>query len=35
MHNFIADLYPRCRSITGEGVRETSSDPEAHPVANA
>jgi len=23
MHNFIADLYPICRSITGEGVRET------------
>ena len=23
MHHFIADLYPICRSITGEGVRET------------
>lgn len=23
MHNFIAELYPICRSITGEGVRET------------
>src|SRR4026208_489178 len=23
LHNFIADLYPICRSITGEGVRET------------
>ncbi len=23
MHEFIADLYPICRSITGEGVRET------------
>ncbi|MGM4919303.1 DUF4910 domain-containing protein [Tardiphaga sp. 813_E8_N1_3] len=23
MHDFIADLYPICRSITGEGVRET------------
>lgn len=23
MHDFIADLYPLCRSITGEGVRET------------
>ena len=23
MHNFIADLYPICRSITGEGVRDT------------
>jgi len=23
MHNFIADLYPICRSLTGEGVRET------------
>ena len=23
MHDFISDLYPICRSITGEGVRET------------
>lgn len=23
MHNFIAELYPICRSITGEGVRKT------------
>ncbi len=23
MHSFIADLFPICRSITGEGVRET------------
>ena len=23
MHNFMAELYPVCRSITGEGVRET------------
>ncbi len=23
MHSFIAELYPICRSITGEGVRET------------
>ena len=23
MHNFMAELYPICRSITGEGVRET------------
>ncbi len=23
MHRFIADLYPICRSITGDGVRET------------
>jgi aminopeptidase-like protein len=23
MHRFMADLYPICRSITGEGVRET------------
>lgn len=23
MHNLISDLYPICRSITGEGVRET------------
>lgn len=23
MHNFVAELYPICRSITGEGVRET------------
>lgn len=23
MHEFISDLYPVCRSITGEGVRET------------
>ncbi len=23
MHNFIAELYPICRSITGSGVRET------------
>lgn len=23
MHRFIADLYPICRSITGEGVRQT------------
>ena len=23
MHAFIADLFPICRSITGEGVRET------------
>src|SRR5438094_751805 len=23
MHDFIAELYPICRSITGEGVRET------------
>ena len=23
MHAFIADLYPICRSITGEGLRET------------
>src|SRR5680860_783608 len=23
MHRFIADLYPICRSITGNGVRET------------
>ena len=23
MHGFISDLYPICRSITGEGVRET------------
>jgi aminopeptidase-like protein len=23
MHSFIVDLYPICRSITGEGVRET------------
>src|SRR5688572_1441546 len=23
MHNFMADLFPICRSITGEGVRET------------
>jgi aminopeptidase-like protein len=23
MHDFIADLYPICRSITGEGMRET------------
>lgn len=23
MHEFIADLYPICRSITGEGVRQT------------
>jgi aminopeptidase-like protein len=23
MHRFISDLYPVCRSITGEGVRET------------
>ncbi len=23
MHRFIAELYPICRSITGEGVRET------------
>ena len=23
MHSFIADLFPICRSITGEGLRET------------
>jgi aminopeptidase-like protein len=23
MHQFITDLYPICRSITGDGVRET------------
>ena len=23
MHTFIADLYPLCRSITGNGLRET------------
>ena len=23
MHDFVAELYPLCRSITGEGVRET------------
>ena len=23
LHDFIAELYPICRSITGEGVRET------------
>lgn len=23
LHNFMAELYPICRSITGEGVRET------------
>jgi aminopeptidase-like protein len=23
MHKFIAELYPICRSITGEGVRQT------------
>ena len=23
MHEFMAELYPICRSITGEGVRET------------
>ena len=23
LHDFVAELYPLCRSITGEGVRET------------
>ena len=23
MHRFVADLYPICRSITGDGIRET------------
>ena len=23
MHAFISDLYPICRSITGDGIRET------------
>jgi aminopeptidase-like protein len=30
MHNFISDLYPICRSITGEGVRETLRQIQKH-----
>ena len=30
MHAFIADLYPFCRSITGEGIRETLRSIQRH-----
>ena len=30
MHQFIAELYPICRSITGEGIRETFRSIQRH-----
>src|SRR5688500_17252764 len=30
MHEFIAELYPICRSITGEGIRETFRSIQRH-----